>query len=770
MIESLSWWMASNAVMATALALIAWLVTQRTSRPALIYACWALVLIKLVTPPVWSIPVDWPMLADAEQRPAAAVPAVSPGGDRSPDAVHSPDSPAASDTARSSVGGTDIWLLVPLELNGPDADMPASFDPDGILEGSGSDSHEAAGAGERRGGAAASIGPVAASAARAGMPSSRVLLTYLLVVWFAGVLLLALMLLLRSTRFARLLQAARPAPEPLRREVVAVSRRVGLRRAPDIRIVPARISPMIWFWGWRPVLVLPERLLSAIDSDQRTTLIAHELAHVRRKDHWMRMLELAATTIYWWHPVAWWARTQLRQAEEARCDAWVVQQFPELKRAYLEAILNVIDFLAGAFPRMPALASGFGRAAIPLQRRLEMMIRRDTGQPLSWLGRLVIAALAVGILPWAAGAADEPSKRTGPDEDAKPSSVKQQADDDDDDAPRDRPAARSIREYVMRLAMKLDGDDDDDDDGDDDDDRERRRRGEARRHADHDRPHPPRDRKGPPRKPRGERAGRHDRPGHDHADHDHGKARGKHDHPGRRHGEHADRPRHHDDHEGDHHAHRDHLEFRFHVDGKEIRIPKEVREQLEKAMRSGKEIRRRMMIVMPKMQEMGRNMGKIAHLSAAAHHLHAAGMHEMAERVEQELREVKESMEHHEHGDGEHPKRRERRVEIEIHRGPDGPKGPPRGPRRGPPGPPRSAHRNGPPGPPPEIREMIERKRDEIEREVRRRMEAWRKGWAEARRRPDHHEAELDKVLRDLHEQMRELRRELEELKRDRRR
>ncbi len=769
MMESLSWWMASNAVMATALALIAWLVTQRTSRPALIYACWALVLIKLVTPPLWSIPVDWPMLADAEQRPAAAAPAVSPGGDRLPAAVHSTDSPAASDTARSSDGGPDIWLLVPVELDGP-ADGTTSSDRDGVVEASGGGSHEAAVAGGRRGGAASSIDPVAAGADRAGMLSPRVLLTYLLVVWFAGVVLLALMLLLRSTRFARLLQAARPAPESIRREVVVVSRRVGLRRAPDIRIVPARISPMVWFWGWRPVLVLPERLLSAIDSDQRTTLIAHELAHVRRKDHWMRMLELAATTIYWWHPVAWWARTQLRQAEETRCDAWVVQQFPQLKRAYLEAILNVIDFLAGAFPPMPALASGFGRAAIPLQRRLEMMIRRDTGQPLSWLGRLVIAALAVGILPWAAGAADEPSKRTGPDDDAKPSSVKQQADDDDDDAPRDRPAARSIREYVMRLAMKLDGDDDDDDDGDDDDDdHERRRRGEARRHADHDRPHPPRDRKGPPRRPRGERP-RHDHPERHPPEHHRGE---------RHHGEHADRPRHHDEHEGDHHAHGDHLEFRFHVDGKEFRMPEQVREQIEQAIRGGKEARRRMMIVMPKMQEMGRNMGKIAHLSAAAHHLHAAGMHEMAERVEQELREVKESMEHHEHGDRGHPKRGERRVEIEIHRGPGGPEGPPHGPPHGPPGPPRGPRADGPPGPPhgefrpgppPEVREMIERKRDEIQREVRRRMEAWRKGSAEPRRRPDHHEAELDKVLRDLHEQMRELRRELEELKRDRRR
>jgi len=41
-----------------------------------------------------------------------------------------------------------------------------------------------------------------------------------------------------------------------------------------------------------------------------------------------RRLELAALGLYWWHPAAWWARRELREAEEQRCDAGVVAALP----------------------------------------------------------------------------------------------------------------------------------------------------------------------------------------------------------------------------------------------------------------------------------------------------------------------------------------------------------------------------------------------------------------------------------------------------------
>ena len=73
----------------------------------------------------------------------------------------------------------------------------------------------------------------------------------------------------------------------------------------------------------------PARPLGPLDQRQRSMLLVHELAHVRRGDHAVRLFELAVTVLFWWLPTVWWARRALHDAEEQCCDAWVTWAFPE---------------------------------------------------------------------------------------------------------------------------------------------------------------------------------------------------------------------------------------------------------------------------------------------------------------------------------------------------------------------------------------------------------------------------------------------------------
>ena len=121
--------------------------------------------------------------------------------------------------------------------------------------------------------------------------------------------------------------------------------RIGLRRAAELSWVPGPISPMIWFVGARPRLIIPQELWKRLDARQRSTLIVHELAHLRRGDHLVRLLELLVTALFWWHPLVWWMRVPLREAEEQCCDAWVVWALPDAVRAYAETLLDTLEFL-----------------------------------------------------------------------------------------------------------------------------------------------------------------------------------------------------------------------------------------------------------------------------------------------------------------------------------------------------------------------------------------------------------------------------------------
>jgi beta-lactamase regulating signal transducer with metallopeptidase domain len=252
--------------------------------------------------------------------------------------------------------------------------------------------------------------------------------------WLTGSALWWALAGLRLVRFGRLLRYARPAPAPVQEKAARLAARLGLSRCPGVAFVPAPLSPMLWALAGRPRLLLPAALWDRLGAGQQDTLLAHELAHLRRRDHWVRRLELLILGLYWWHPVAWWARRQLREAEEECCDAWVVWALPAAAREYATALLETVTFLSQARPALPAAASGAGHVQL-LKRRLTMILRGTPPRSLTWGGLLLVAALAALLPLWPTWA--EPLRPAGTDP-ARPAGLDApaMADEEPADAPR----------------------------------------------------------------------------------------------------------------------------------------------------------------------------------------------------------------------------------------------------------------------------------------------------------------------------------------------
>ncbi len=356
----------SNAVLATMLALLAVTVAAIGRRPALAHGLWLLVLLKLVTPPLVPISVPWPGTGDSvvvENGPLAAATApFSPQDDGFDARFGEGASLALADEFRLEIPGE--WVVE----EAPDSTLLHA----GLA-------------------ATPTFSDVTAWLANNWAPLVGTL-------WLAGAAAWYGLALLRIGRFYCLLRHAQPAPAALQDEARELAARLGLEDCPSVELLPGAISPMLWTLIGRPRLLLPESLLGRLKGAQRATLITHELAHLRRRDQWVRALELLATGLYWWHPVVWWARRELREAEEQCCDAWVVWALPGAARDYAAALLETIDFLSETRVALPPAASGIGHVTL-LKRRLTMIMQANTPRAVSWGGFLILMGLGTVWLP-----------------------------------------------------------------------------------------------------------------------------------------------------------------------------------------------------------------------------------------------------------------------------------------------------------------------------------------------------------------------------------
>ncbi len=373
----------SNCLMALLLALVAACVGRLCRRPALTHGLWLLVLLKLVTPPLFRVPVPWPEHAELVTREEVAVLPAAP--------ADLPEQALPAEPLPREVGAVAAAVVPRAERGAAAPDPPAA-----PVEGP--------------------PAPPAPMPAAAPLPGPLLLeaegslpwALLLAAAWLVGSGCWFALALARVRGFGRALRHAQPAPAELQEEAEALAVRLGLARCPGVWLVSGAVSPMLWALGGAARLLVPEGLLERLAPEQRATLLAHELAHLKRRDHWVRVLELLVLGLYWWFPLVWWARRELREAEEECCDAWVVWALPDSPRAYATALVETLDFLSGACPALPPAASGVGPLHL-LRRRLTMIMRGSTPRTLTGAGFLALFGLGVVLLPLVPSWAQQPS-------------------------------------------------------------------------------------------------------------------------------------------------------------------------------------------------------------------------------------------------------------------------------------------------------------------------------------------------------------------------
>ncbi len=144
-------------------------------------------------------------------------------------------------------------------------------------------------------------------------------------VWLTGVLLLSLRLLGGLWRIHRLRSRAQVIVDVrIRQSVERLLERMNIRLPLDLfQSCEVPVPAVIGFW--RPALIIPASLLSGLTVTEVESILAHELAHIRRHDWIVNVVQSFLETLLFYHPVVWWVSAAIRRERENCCDDMAIQ-------------------------------------------------------------------------------------------------------------------------------------------------------------------------------------------------------------------------------------------------------------------------------------------------------------------------------------------------------------------------------------------------------------------------------------------------------------
>jgi TonB family protein len=180
----------------------------------------------------------------------------------------------------------------------------------------------------RSGAAAANVSQVISAAAAPLQFRQTLWLNWLRVwalqLWSVGVLMFSMRLILGYKHTFTLRRRGSPAGESVIGVVTRLTKIMGVQRKVRALMSSMVESPSVVGW-LRPVILLPPATLMGLTSLQLEAIIAHEIAHIRRYDYLVNMVQMLVETLLFYHPAVWWTSKRMRLERELCCDDLAVR-------------------------------------------------------------------------------------------------------------------------------------------------------------------------------------------------------------------------------------------------------------------------------------------------------------------------------------------------------------------------------------------------------------------------------------------------------------
>ena len=211
--------------------------------------------------------------------------------------------------------------------------------------------------------------------------------------WFVGVSVLSLRLLVSSLQVAHLKRRDNePLDEPCMTRLDRLKAALQISR--PVRLAKSLLVEVPTVVGWlRPVILLPAASLMGLTAEQLESILAHELAHIRRHDYLVNLFQNVLETLLFYHPAVWWISSCVRAEREICCDEIAVRLCGD-RLVYAQALTTLEELRGG--PAFLALGANGGS----LLQRIRHLSGASAGEAFSSrrrTGGAVVAALVALI-------------------------------------------------------------------------------------------------------------------------------------------------------------------------------------------------------------------------------------------------------------------------------------------------------------------------------------------------------------------------------------
>lgn len=151
----------------------------------------------------------------------------------------------------------------------------------------------------------------------------------------------------------------------------ALARTLGLRHGIRVRLFDGD-APLAIGW-WRPMVLLPAALLARMPAGLLEALLAHELAHIRRHDYLVNLLQAVVEALLFYHPVVWWLSRRIRHERELIADDLAADALGD--RRSLALALSELDRMLGATAAGPIPRFAHAAHGGQLMSRIQHLLR-----------------------------------------------------------------------------------------------------------------------------------------------------------------------------------------------------------------------------------------------------------------------------------------------------------------------------------------------------------------------------------------------------------